>query len=210
MTEMDRIRFTTVNYSRLQGLKAVPSGLLLFFITLWTNAQTGPARDLTIPLLLVAVGAVVYALIDRYYQRNYGRVEQKPKEFWVDILLSILGAGLALGAFVIDVSIWRPISIFALVFALGLFIDYLVMIRRAGGRSWIVFPFMPAVILLIGLTSLLPLAGRETWQAIGFRSSLFAVWAADGILVTLFGLIGHRYLHASMADRREAQDAKPV
>ena len=39
MPTLEKIRFLTVNYSRLQGLKAFPSGLLLFLVVLWANGQ---------------------------------------------------------------------------------------------------------------------------------------------------------------------------
>jgi hypothetical protein len=204
MTDIQRIRFTTANYSRLQGLKAVPSGLLLFVITLWSNSQTGPARDLNLPIFFLAAGTIIYALIDRYYRRNFGRVEQSRKEYWMDVLFSIAFSGLVLAAFFLDMTARLPASVFALVFAIGLLLDYFLMLRRAEVRSWRIIPSPLVVILLIGATALFPLLGRETWTGLGFRSPLFAVYAVDGLLVILFGLIGHIQLGVSMASSKEA------
>jgi hypothetical protein len=47
MPNLEKIRFLTVNYSRLQGLKAIPSGMLLFLVVLWTNGQKGSASFYT-------------------------------------------------------------------------------------------------------------------------------------------------------------------
>jgi uncharacterized membrane protein YoaK (UPF0700 family) len=118
MTDLQKVRFITVNYSRLQGLKAVPSGLLLFLVVLWANAQTGPARDLTLPLVWLLAGAVLYALIDRYYKRTYGRVEPAGHAYWMDVLLSTAFSIIALGAFWADMQFSEiPVSFFALIFA---------------------------------------------------------------------------------------------
>jgi hypothetical protein len=86
MPDLEKIRFLTVNYSRLQGLKAVPLGLLLFLTVLWTNARYGPAKDLTLPLLMLMGGMLLYAVIDRYYKKTYGRVEQAGHVYGIEFL----------------------------------------------------------------------------------------------------------------------------
>jgi hypothetical protein len=210
MADLGKIRFITVNYDRLQGLKAIPPGLLLFLIALWTNGQTGRARDLSFPLLIFLFGIFLYALIDRYYRRNYGRVEQHPKFLWMDVVLSTVAGLLALGGFVLDMASKFPISFYALVFAVVLLFDYVRMIRRTGRLPLNIFP--PALFFIgsLALSSFLPLAGKETLKVIGFRSSYFLVYGLDGILIMLYGIVAHLFLAGAMPSIREAKDEQPV
>jgi hypothetical protein len=198
MADLGKIRSITVNYSRMQGLKAVPPGLLLFLVCLWTNAQTGQARDLSLPIVYLFAGTILYALIDWYYRTTYGRVEQTARSLWTDVILSTVFSVLAIGAFWLDMSLKIPVSIFALVFALGLLLDYLRMVHLAGGQSLSVFPVALFCTGLIALSAFLPLAGKPTLEFFGFRSPIFLVYAVDGILVVLFGLAGHLFLVRSM------------
>jgi uncharacterized membrane protein YoaK (UPF0700 family) len=210
MTDLMKARFITLNYDRLQGLKALPPGLLLFGIILWTNGQTGRARDLSIPLLMFLCGVIVYALIDRYYRANYGRVEQPSKFLWLDVVLSTAAAILAMAGFAADMASAFPISLYALIFAVILFFDYVRMVRRTGGLSLTIFTPALLFIGLLALTALLPLAGRETWKAIGFRSPYFLVYGVDGILISLYGIAGHLFLAGSMHSIREVKDEQSV
>jgi hypothetical protein len=198
MSDLEKIRFITLNYSRLQGLKAVPPGLLLILVLLWTNAQKGRARDLTLPIAWLFVCVLLYALIDWYYHGTFGRVEQTGPSLIVDVVLATALGGVALGAEILDGKSWIPISIFPLVFALGLMLDYVRMCRLAGVKHLTIFPAGLAFIGLIALSAFLPLLGAGTLKEFGFRSPLFLVYAVDGILIVLFGLAGHLFLVRSM------------
>jgi hypothetical protein len=194
MADLRKIRFLMVNYSRMQGLKAVPPGLLLFLVYVWANTQTGRARDLSLPIVYLFTGAILYALIDWYYRTTYGRVEQTARSLWTDVILSTVFSVLALGAYWLDMALKIPVSIFAL----GLLLDYLRMVHLAGGQSLSVFPAALFCTGLIALSAFLPLAGKPALEFIGFRSPIFLVYAVDGILVVLFGLAGHLFLVRSM------------
>jgi hypothetical protein len=210
MPNLEKIRFLTLNYSRLQGLKAVPPGLLLFLVVLWSNGQSGPARDLTLPLLWLLAAAVLYGLIDWYYHRTYGRVEQTRQAYWVDVSLSTMFSLLALAAFVVDVETRTPVSLFALVFAVGLLLDYFRMLRLAGVKTLTIFP---AGLLCIGemaLSAFLPLLGEPALAILGFRSPLFLVYAVDGIITVVYGMAGHLFLVRSMPPAGEASHGQPV
>jgi hypothetical protein len=203
MADLGKIRFLTVNYSRMQGLKLVPTGALLILVCLWTNAQKGRARDLSLPIVYFIAGILVYALIDRYYRVHYGRVEPTARSLWTDVILSTGFCILVLGAFWLDGHQGIPVSIFTLVFALGLLLDYVRMIRLAGERKLTVFPIALIFIGLIALAAFLPLAGKPVLDFFGFRSPLLLVCAADGILLLLYGLAGHLYLVRSMPQAGE-------
>jgi hypothetical protein len=210
MADLKKIRFITANYDRLQGLKAVPAGLLLFLISLWANAQTGRARDLSLPLAIFLFGIFLYALIDRYYRRNYGRVEQPPKFLWMDVVLASAAALLALGGLALDMASKFPVSFYMLIFAVILFFDYVRMIRRMSGMSLGAFPPALVFIGLMALSSFLPLAGKETWKEIGFRSPYFPVYGLNGILILVYGIVAHLFLAGSMPSIREVKDEQPV
>jgi hypothetical protein len=210
MTDVEKIRFITLNYSRLQGLKAVPAGLLVFLVILWTNAQTGMARDLTLPVIGLFVAVLFYAFIDWYYHRTFGRVEQSGRSLAADVIFGAALAIIALGAEIFDGKSIIPMSVFPLVFAVGLALDYLRMCRMSGARSPAIFPAGLAFIGLIALSAFLPLLGNTAAREIGFRSPLFLVYGVDGILLTLFGLAEHLFLVRSMPRLREAADGKSV
>jgi hypothetical protein len=207
---LEKIRFLTVNYSRLQGLKAVPSGLLLFLVVLWTNGQKGPARDLALPILWLLIGIVLYAVIDWYYRRTYGRVEPTRRALWADAILSTVFSLVALAAFAIDVELGMPVSIFALVFAAGLLSDYFRMLRLAGVKSPAIFPAGLLCIIEMALSAFLPLLGEPAFAAIGFRSPLFLVYAVDGLITVVYGVAGHLYLIRSMPPAGEVRHGQPV
>ena len=62
---------------------------------------------------------------------------------------------------------------------------------------------------LIALSAFLPLAGADTWKAAGFRSPLLAVYSLNGILIVLYGLVGHLFLVRSMPSKGEVQRGQP-
>jgi hypothetical protein len=198
MPDLEKIRFLTVNYSRLQGLKAVPLGLLLFLTVLWTNARYGPAKDLTLPLLMLMGGMLLYAVIDRYYKKTYGRVEQAGHVYGIEFLLAGLFSLIAVGAFFVDTRSLVPVSVFGLVFAAALLLDYFRMLKLAGAKTAAVFPAGLACTAGMVLAALLPLLGEDIFREIGIRSPILMVYAVSGILVVAYGLAGHLYLAQSM------------
>jgi hypothetical protein len=196
MARLDIIRFITVNFERLQGLKALPMGLLLFLVLLWANAQSGPARDLSLPIILIAAAAILYGAIDLYYRRNFGRVEPAGHIFWMDVVLGVGFSIVALGGFALDTRFRLPVSIFALVFAVVLFLDYLRMTRLARAPAT-VFPAGLLCVAEMALSAFLPLLGPAV-GVLGFRSPLFLVYAVDGIIIAVYGIAAHLYLVRSM------------
>src|SRR5512146_1312414 len=94
-----RIQFLAANYSRLQGLRGLPLGLLLFAVTVWAALQRGPApRPILIPLALGTVTAILYWWIDRYYKQAFGKVIQAPRGH-LEWIIGIGGAIVGLAAF---------------------------------------------------------------------------------------------------------------
>lgn len=199
MPDLKKIRFLTVNYSRLQGLKAVPWGLLLFLTVLWVNAQTDRPEHLTLPLSAFFTGVVLYLLIDRYYRKTYGSVEPAGHGNAIDLLIGAASSVLAVGAFMADMQQWIPVSFFSLVFAMALLMDYVRMFRLAGVRTAVLFPAGWLCIALMAASAFLPLLGESALGAFGFRSTVLLVYAANGVITMVYGAAGHFYLVRSLA-----------
>jgi hypothetical protein len=206
MPDLEKIRFLTVNYSRLQGLKAVPWGLLLFLTVLWVNAQTDRPGNFALPIMAFLASVVLYILIDRYYRKTYGSVEPAGHAYGVEWILAAGFAILAVGAFIVDMRQWIPVSVFALIFALGLLMDFIRMIRLAGTRTAVLFPAGWLCIALMAASAFLPLLGESALGALGLRSTILLVYAADGVITMVYGAAGHYYLVRSLAGAGKVDD----
>jgi len=79
MQDLKEIRFVATNFYNLQGLKAVPLGMMLVFVSLWANEQTGPASNLGPPLLGIVVLLLLLFAVDRYYLHTFGLVRRTPE-----------------------------------------------------------------------------------------------------------------------------------
>ncbi len=206
MRNVDQIRFVTANLSSLQGLKGVPIGLLLAFVSIWSYKLQGPATDLTLPILAAVVASVLYLVIDRYYKRAFGRVERTTKSRLIELGIGALAGIFALAAFWFDTLQKIPISIFGLVFAAGILVDYFRMTWPIRSRSIAIYPIMPivaALMLLMLLVSFLPLFGEKWLRAVGIVSPLHAVWIIIGFIVAITGILSHFYLIHSLASFRK-------
>lgn len=194
MRDFDQIRFITSNYSSLQGLKAVPIGLLLLFMCMWASAQQGPRHDLLLPIL-TSIGAVVlYLAIDRYYIRVFGRVERTKKNRLIESALEVLAGIFALGGFWIDVSRNLPISTYGLVFGAAILADYFRMTCPIRSRSFFIYPVLPITAVLVLIVSFLPLYGEDFLKTVGVVSPMLGVYMIIGFIITISGILSHIYL----------------
>lgn len=190
-SQIRRIRFIAANYSRLQGLRILPIGLLLFAVTFWTTLQRGPApRPILIPLILSASAAGLYVLIDRYYKKVFGQVVQAPRGH-LDWIVSIGGAAAGLGALFVDMNFHLPFSALGLVIAIAFLVDYLMLVRIT--EVWYM-PFWPAFSLFVAIFSLLPLFGLTGWwRMIGVQTQLLGVLLASGLVMLIASVASHLY-----------------
>ena len=190
-SEIQKTRFLAMNFARLQGLRAVPTGLLLFLVSFWANTLRGPARDFILPGSAVVVCGGLYILVDRYYQRTFGRVVASSESRRADLLLSVIGGLVGLAAFLVDVRLSLPVSFIGLVFAGAFLWEYFRMVRNI--QHWYV-PLMPIFGLLIALFSLLPALGLGGWwQQIGVKNELLGVCLVVGAVLVVAGLLSHLY-----------------
>lgn len=192
-------RFLTQNYPLLQGLRAVPSGLCLLVIALWANIQSGPTRDLTLPVLFSLVCLVFYVLVDQYYNRVYGKVKRATSH--AELFLQIICAILALAAFIADSFGVTNVSLLGLVFA--------VLFAFTGFWYWRPATLLFAASLLLAgflaLLSLFPIVGTwDWWSPLGFKNSFLAFPFLFGVFSVICGVATHIYFIRSLPAAREA------
>jgi hypothetical protein len=183
-----QIKFIAANYSKLQGLRQVPVGLLVMSVSLWALGHQG---DLGIPILLTAAAALLYWAIDRYYFSAFGRIHPTAKIRVWEIIASIVAGVLALAAFWLDTAYELPLSAVGLVFAAELLDDFLRATHPLKKRSFGLYPENLTAACLILLLSLLPLTGLNWWQALGFPEQILGMLLVIGIVLVVAGMWGH-------------------
>lgn len=193
MHSIQHTRFFAQNYPQLQGLRAIPPGLCLLVVTLWANFQTGPARDLSFPILVAVGCGLAYLVIDQYYNRVYGRVRRLYSH--AELFLSAAGALLALAAFIIDTRNLFDISLLGLVFAVTFAFTGLWYWRSAT----LLLAFSLVLSLVFAILSFSPLVGiQEWWSLLGLRYSLLAFSFLFGVFGVVSGVISHVYFIRSL------------
>jgi hypothetical protein len=189
--EISKIRFVAANYSRLQGLREVPVGMLVVFISFWTMYNHGPNANLTIPVLATIGAAVLYWLTDRYYNHTFGRVKQTLHQRNREIVASVVFSLLALLAFWLDTTEQVSVSALGLVFAVALFENFWMATESVRSKALLFFPenFVAAILILV--ISILPILGISWWQVLGLVSQVVSVFMFIGVVLILAGIWGH-------------------
>jgi len=193
MNSLKQTRYFAKNYTQLQGLRAIPLGLCLLLVTIWANRQQGPARNFTLPILAVLAGLILYLLIDRYYNRAYGKVKRKVT--FADWIMEIALAGLALAAFIVDTREFFRISLLGLTLAVTFAANGFLYCRPAT----VLFIFNLVLAAGMALLSLAPMIGISNWwNFLGLNHPLLAITFLFGISVVISGMIGHIYFIRSL------------
>ena len=186
-----QIQSITTLYSRLQGLRAIPIGLLLFTISVWAISNHGPTTNLTIPILATGIAIIVYGAIDLYYKKNYGQVKQTRQQKIRETLFSILFGLLALVAFWVDTAVFLSISAIGLIFFIALGFEYfkaISTVKRVTLTSYLENSLAALIMLIF---SLLPILGIDWWNPLGLQAQILGILMLAGILTTITGIIGH-------------------
>jgi hypothetical protein len=183
-----QIQFIAANYSRLQGLREVPVGMLVIFASVWAMHNPG---DLGAPLVALIGSILFYWLIDHYYANVFGRIKQAPKMRRWELSASILGGLLALLAFWLDTARDLPVSTLGILFAFVLFEDFWRATSFIKERSFALYPENLLVAFIILALSLLPLTGLAWWEIVGMESQVLGILFIIGILIVLAGIWGH-------------------
>ncbi len=192
MMDKKQIQSFTSNFPNLQGLKSVPISLLLLMIVVWANQQSGPARDLTLPILITLSMLLFYWFVDRYYKLSYGTIQQTGQKKAREILLSTAAGILALVCFFLDTTRELPISLLGVLWA-GLFLfDGYRIARSMPGKTFQFFWFFATILLV---ASLLPVFGAaDWWLGFGIHDQLSAVLIISSILMFISGILWHAFL----------------
>jgi hypothetical protein len=183
-----QIQFIAANYSRLQGLREVPVGMLVIFASVWAIYNQG---DLSTPLLAVIGTILLYWQINRYYVSTFGRIQQTAQVRKWEMSASILFGLLALLAFWLDTAQDFPFSAVGLVFAGALFEDFWRATSSIKERSFAIYPENLLVAILVLMLSLLPVTGLVWWNMIGMRTQVLGMLLIIGILLVFAGIWGH-------------------
>jgi hypothetical protein len=208
MDNVNRIRLVATNFYNLQGLRAVPLGFCLLFVSLWANRLQGPARDFLMPVAGLIGSLIVLFLIDRFYLHTFGRVQRTPESRQLEWLFSIIGGILALGAFWLDISFRLPVSLLGLVFAAGLLADYIRINWLVKGRFLLYYPL--GAVLMAGVSILQLLGFHDWWQAFGLKNQLLGIAMAIGIFTMIAGFWGHIFLARTLPSRMEIADDNSI
>jgi hypothetical protein len=207
---LSQIQFVTANYSRLQGLRAVPVGILAVFVSVWTLYNQGPTANLNVPILVAIMTALLYWLTDRYYNQTFGQVQRTSRQRTIEIVASIGFGALGLVAFALDTSGLLPISTVGLVFALS-FLEYF---SRANPADWkkifTRFPENVVAAILIVILSLLPIFGIFWWNALGIKSQVIGILLIVGAVIIVTGIWGHVRLVRALSVVETRSDDNPL
>lgn len=185
------IRYMAANYSRLQGLRAVPVGVLAVFVSIWALYNHGPSANLSAPILVAIAAALLYWLMDRYYKHAFGQVKQTSVQRKREWVASVAAGVLGFLAFVVDTTEVLSISALGLVFAAS-FLEYFLRADKAEWRNILIyFPENVAAAVLLVVISIVPLFGVFWWEYIGIRSQVVGVFLMSGIVILITGIWGH-------------------
>lgn len=186
-----QIQFFAANYSRLQGLREVPIGMLVVFVSVWAMYNHGPNANLTAPILAVIGSALLYWLTGGYYTRTFGQVKQTRYQRNRETVASVVFSVLALLAFWLDTAVQIPFCVLGLVFAGAFFEDFWRATELVRKDAIALFPENFAAAILILIVSILPVFDLKWWQAFGMKSQVVSVFIVIGIVIILAGIWGH-------------------
>lgn len=182
-----QIKFLAANYSKLQGLRVVPIGLLCLFVAIWDNTRQG---QLDGPLTALLVTILLYWLIDRYYNRVFGQVKQTSSQRRRETITSIVFGILAILAFALDTAEIIPVCALGIIFAAALLMDWWAA-RSVRSEALTTFPENFVTSILILIVSILPLFGITWWEGLGINSQVTGVFMIVGTVIILTGIWGH-------------------
>lgn len=203
MHDLKQIRFVSANFLFLQGLRMIPLGLMLLFVTLWENANGGKGGARSVDWAVVLIGLAVfftlYFLIDHYYSRTFGKVRPTPESARLVYVFSLIGLVLAAGAAYLDMYSNLPFSAIGLVLAAGLIADFVRVNWPVKGRFLVYYPLSAVIIVLV---SILPLLGVDHWwKFFGLKNQLFGITAMIGVFGILGGFCGHIFLVRTLSPK---------
>ena len=183
-----KIQSITIKYSRLQGLRNLPVGALLLCVSIWEAFRPG---DLGVPFLGTVAAISLYVLIDRYYKRIFGQVQQTRRQKNRERIISFIFAVVALMSFVADSAEIVPFSLIGLVFGFAFIFEYLQVTMKIKPVFCLNCLENLAAGIVFLLLSFLPLAGVTWWLWLGFNSQMQGILVSVSCIIILIGLFEH-------------------
>jgi len=204
MKAIPQTRFLAMNYTALQGLRIIPLGLCLLLVSLWANAiPSGPARDLTIPILCALACLLAYIITGQYYKHSFGEVKQTITRRHLEQVVMVVGGMLALAAFWLDNLFDLRICFTGLVLAGALLLGSDNAI--SGLNAFSITKIGASIWMLVASISPL-LFGQSWWTVLGIKSLLLGIMMMCGILMIIEGVITHLFLLSSLPSPRTTDE----
>jgi membrane associated rhomboid family serine protease len=208
--DLERVRYVTENYERLQGLKVVPGGvvLLLFagltFLRFDLPGMTAREEGALFGVLFllggisgILVATVVGWVIGQRYERRYGKVRRSPPGRRTVFLLA-LGTVAFWMAYILDTALRPPVYLPWLVIgAAGLVFWWPERRFRAH------YLVAAAAFVVVGLLPLVGVLPR------GFASEPGLLLALGGVCAVAVGVLDHLLLVGTMR-RLPEEDGRAV
>ena len=189
LRELERVRYVTGNFERLQGLRYVPFALALMLwgvaTWLWFEEPSGffevqPLANVVF-FLVVFMPCLLVKPIERYYERRFGRVRQRrrrPSGWWGTLLLAAaLVVATVVGLPALRDDLGQPV----LGAICGLFAAAFVLYNWWPVRSRFTIYWPTLAILVVGVCSL-PVASV-------FVGEMFSLLMAPLGLIFLVGFV---------------------
>lgn len=127
MRDLERVRYVTANYERLQGLKVVPSGVVLLLLSALTLLRfdlpgMAPEEEGALFGVLfflggifgILVATVLGWIVGGWYERRYGKVRRSPPGRRAVALL-VVGTVAFWAAYTLDATLRPPVYLPCLV-----------------------------------------------------------------------------------------------
>jgi hypothetical protein len=178
---MDRHQLETaaVRATYLRGLTSVPLGLL-FLLTGLGNLGWAPATKPLVYLACIAVLAVAWAGISRYYDVHYGRIRlQKQRQLRLTLACAVCFGAALIGGSALDFRLDLSVSVFAVAFGVAMLVwsSICVGLRVDHVLVW-------GALIVVGLV--------PVWG--GPADNTSAAWLPIGVATIIAGLLDHRAL----------------
>jgi hypothetical protein len=204
--DLERVRYVTENYERLQGLRLVPFGVSMLLVpVLYFLPPLGPPWEgaVTLALTLLGIGALLLSLVIRnWYEDRFGIVQRAPLGGRRSVTLAVAAAAYVASFVVVGQLVTHaPVNLPLLLFGV-------VITAVSWPKRRFVAHHLVMGVLMVAL-SLLPLAGVLETTATGGPYNLPVLVGSLGLFCTVTGVLDHRLL-VSIMKRLPEEDGRAV
>ncbi len=195
MQNLQRIRAIAAHYRSLQGLRMLPWFLWILLFGAVNPALGLPQGRLDYQLLLIVPGLVVPWAVSRwigaYYDRAFGQIEGlPPRNRALEALAGVTFVVVAFLGFLADSLQRWPVSLFGLVMAVAMFVQW-----WRSGRFLTHYLVTAALLAAISMLPLFGIPASGHWYTLlgGFAFPIML-----GLVLSLGSVLGHILLVRSL------------